>query len=254
VSQGPLQGRVALVTGGAAGIGLALAEGLARRGACVVISDLSGAEGAAERLRAEGLAVHGVVGDVTSEPAVAAMVEAAEGRFGGLDILVNNAGIYASLTPRSFEELDVAEWRRVLDVNVIGTFLCCRGVLPAMRRRGGGRVVNISSGVAFKGNPYMAHYVASKGAVVSLTRALATEMGRHAVLVNSVAPGFTLSENVLRNPTLIAGVKEPSLRNRVLGRDMLPDDLVGAVCFFAGPDSAFITGQTLVVDGGAYYH
>ncbi|WP_043837568.1 SDR family NAD(P)-dependent oxidoreductase [Muricoccus aerilatus] len=254
MSDAPLQGRVALVTGGAAGIGFALASGLGRRGAAVVIADLQGAEDAAARLRAEGLQAQGIGGDVTSEEAVSAMVGAAEHDFGGLDILVNNAGIYASLTPKPFDELNLAEWRRVLDVNVIGTFLCCRGVLPAMQRRGGGRIVNISSGVAFKGNPYMAHYVASKGAVVSLTRALATEMGRHAVLVNSVAPGFTLSENVLRNPMLVAGVKEPSLRNRVLGRDMVPDDLVGAVCFFAGPDAAFITGQTLVVDGGAYYH
>lgn len=249
-----LQGRVALVTGGAAGIGLALATGLAQRGAAVVLADLRGAEAAAACLREDGLAAHGVAGDVTVEASVAAMVETAEQHFGGLDILVNNAGIYASLTPKPFDELDLAEWRRVLEVNVIGTFICCRGVLPAMRRRGGGRIVNISSGVAFKGNPYMAHYVASKGAVVSLTRALATEMGRDSVLVNSVAPGFTLSENVLNNPTLIAGVKEPSLRNRVLGRDMVPDDLVGAACFFAGPDAAFITGQTLVVDGGAYYH
>jgi len=254
VSEGSLAGRVALVTGGAAGIGLALAEGLARRGAAVVIADLAGAEAAAEGLRADGLAAAGIAGDVTSEEAVAAMVALAESRFGGLDVLVNNAGIYAGLTPTPFEELDLGEWRRVLEVNVVGTFLCCRTALPAMRRRGGGRVVNISSGVAFKGNPLMAHYVASKGAVVSLTRALATEMGRDSVLVNSVAPGFTLSGNVLRNPVLMAGVKEPSLRNRVIGRDMLPDDLVGAVCFFAGPDSAFVTGQTLVVDGGAYYH
>ena len=249
-----LQGRVALVTGAGAGIGLVLARELARRGASVVLSDVAGAEEAAEGLQAEGLVAEGRVGDVTVEESVLAMVALAEARFGGLDILVNNAGIYSSLTPQPFETLDLDAWRRVLEVNVIGTFLCCRSVLPAMQRRGGGRVVNISSGVAFKGNPYMAHYVASKGAVVSLTRALATEMGRHGVLVNSVAPGFTLSENVLRNPTLIAGVKEPSLRNRVLGRDMLPDDLAGAVCFFAGPDSAFITGQTLVVDGGAYYH
>ena len=254
MTDAPLRGRVALVTGGAAGIGHALAAGLARRGASVVVADLEGAEDAAARLRAEGLQVQGIAGDVTSEDAVAAMIDAAGTHFGGLDILVNNAGIYATLTPKPFEELGLAEWRRVLDVNVIGTFLCCRAALPAMRERGGGRIVNISSGVAFKGNPYMAHYVASKGAVVSLTRALATEMGRHGVLVNSVAPGFTLSENVLNNPALVAGVKEPSLRNRVLARDMVPDDLVGAVLFFAGPDAAFITGQPLVVDGGAYYH
>ncbi len=249
-----LRGRVAVVTGGASGIGFALARGLAQRGARVLLADLAGASAAAETLRAEGLEAAGCTADVASESATAAMAAAAEASFGGLDILVNNAGIYTSLTPRPFEELDLEEWRRVLEVNVLGTFLSCRAVLPAMRRRGGGRIITISSGVAFKGNPYMAHYVASKGAVVSLTRALATELGRHNVLVNSVAPGFTLSDGVLRNPVLVAGVQEPSLRGRVLARDMLPGDLVGAVCFFAGPDAAFITGQTLVVDGGSYFH
>jgi NAD(P)-dependent dehydrogenase (short-subunit alcohol dehydrogenase family) len=254
VNGGALAGRVAVVTGGAAGIGYALAQGLAQRGAQVLIADLEGAEAAAARLRDAGLRAEGIRANVASESSTIEMVEAAETQFGGLDILVNNAGIYSTLIPKPFEELDVAEWRRVLDVNVIGTFLCCRAVLPAMRRRGGGRIITISSGVAFKGNPYMAHYVASKGAVVSLTRALATELGEHGVLVNSVAPGFTLSDGVLRNPVLVEGVKAPSLRGRVLARDMLPGDLVGAVCFFAGPDAAFITGQTLVVDGGAYFH
>jgi NAD(P)-dependent dehydrogenase (short-subunit alcohol dehydrogenase family) len=174
--------------------------------------------------------------------------------FGAVDILVNNAGIYATLKPKPFEQIDPVEWRRVMEVNVLGVFLCARAVLPAMKARGGGRIVNISSGVAFKGNPNMAHYVASKGAVVSLTRALATELGAHGVLVNSVAPGLTLSDGLRANPELMAGVRERSLRGRVLARDMLPADLVGAVAFFAGPDSAFITGQTLVVDGGAYYH
>jgi NAD(P)-dependent dehydrogenase (short-subunit alcohol dehydrogenase family) len=182
------------------------------------------------------------------------MVTRAEERFGGLDILVNNAAIFSTLKPQPFEQIDAASWRRVLEVNVIGLFLCCRAALPAFKRRGGGRIVNISSGVAFKGNPYMAHYVASKGAVVSLTRALATELGPQGVLVNSVAPGFTLSDGVLQNDTLISGVQERSIRTRAVQRDMVPADLVGAIAFFAGPDAAFITGQTLVVDGGAYYH
>lgn len=249
-----LEGKVAVVTGGARGIGAAVARGLAERGARVVIADLDGAEEAARTLRDAGFEAVGLRVDVSSEADTAAMAAAAEDAFGGLDILVNNAGIYSSLTPKPFAEIDPAEWRRVMEVNTLGIFLCCRAALAPMTRRGGGRIVTISSGVAFKGNPFMAHYVASKGAVVSLTRALATELGPHRILVNSVAPGFTLSDGVLGNPTLVAGVKEPSLRNRVLARDMLPEDLVGAVCFFAGPDSAFITGQTLVVDGGAYYH
>ena len=249
-----LEGKVAIVTGGAMGIGYAIAEALAERGAALVVADIAKAADAAARLSARGARAIGVAVDVASETNTAAMVQAAISAFGGIDILVNNAGIYASLKPKPFEEIDAAEWRRVMEVNAFGIFLCARAVLPAMKARGGGRIINISSGVAFKGNPYMAHYVASKGAVVSLTRALATELGPHQVLVNSVAPGFTLSDGVLANPELVAGVKEPSVRGRVLARAMTPADLVGAVAFFAGPDAAFITGQTLVVDGGAYYH
>jgi NAD(P)-dependent dehydrogenase (short-subunit alcohol dehydrogenase family) len=249
-----LAGKVAIVTGGAQGIGYAVAEALAGRGAALVVADIAGATEAAGRLVAQGARAIGIAGDVASEPDTAAMAEAATSAFGGVDILVNNAGIYATLKPKPFEQIDPAEWRRVMEVNVFGIFLCVRAVLPAMKARGGGRVINISSGVAFKGNPNMAHYVASKGAVVSLTRALATELGPHAILVNSVAPGLTLSDGLRANPELMAGVRERSLRGRVLAREMLPGDLVGAVAFFAGPDSGFITGQTLVVDGGAYYH
>ncbi|MEO5882021.1 MAG: 3-oxoacyl-ACP reductase family protein [Caldimonas sp.] len=250
----PKPDRVAIVTGGALGIGFACAERLAEGGTAVVVADLSGAEQAAEALSDRGLCAVGLRVDVSSETQVDAMATRAEEVFGRVDVLVNNAGIYSSLTPKPFEELTVDDWRQVLDVNVIGVFLCCRAVLPAFKRSGGGRIINISSGVAFKGNPWMAHYVASKGAVVSLTRALASELGRHNVLVNSVAPGFTLSDGVHRNPALVEGVRESSLRGRVLARDMVPADLVGAVEFFAGSQAAFVTGQTLVIDGGAYFH
>jgi len=249
-----LAGKVAIVTGGAMGIGYAIAEALAERGAAVVVADIGKAADAAARLGARGARAIGVSVDVASETDTMAMAKAATAEFGGIDILVNNAGLYSTLEPKPFEEIDPAEWRRVMEVNAFGIFLCARAVLPAMKARGGGRIINISSGVAFKGNPNMAHYVASKGAVVSLTRALATELGRYQILVNSVAPGLTLSDGLLANSQLMAGVKERSLRGRALARDMTPADLIGAVAFFAGPDAAFITGQTLVVDGGAYYH
>jgi NAD(P)-dependent dehydrogenase (short-subunit alcohol dehydrogenase family) len=141
-----------------------------------------------------------------------------------------------------------------MEVNTLGPFLCAKALLPLLRRSPAARIINISSGVAFKGNPLYLHYVASKGAVLSMTRALARELGEEGVLVNGIAPGFTLSEGVAANAELIAGARGPSLAGRVLGRDMYPADLVGAAVFFAGPDCAFITGQTLVVDGGAYFH
>jgi NAD(P)-dependent dehydrogenase (short-subunit alcohol dehydrogenase family) len=246
--------RVIIVTGGASGIGHAIVEHLAREGAAVVIADRADAQTRADALSAQGLTVIGMAVDVADEAQVIAMIADTEARLGRVDVLVNNAGIYSSLEPKPFDTLTTAEWRQVLDVNVVGLFMCCKAATPAFKRAGGGRIINISSGVAFKGNPLMAHYVASKGAVISLTRALATELGAHNVLVNSVAPGFTLSEGVGGNPALVEGVKGPSLKSRVLARDMYPEDLVGAVAFFAGDGSRFITGQTLVVDGGAYYH
>jgi NAD(P)-dependent dehydrogenase (short-subunit alcohol dehydrogenase family) len=249
-----VQAAVAIVTGGAMGIGYAIAQELGRRGARIVIVDRANAASAASQLTEQGMQAFGIEADVASESETKALVAESENQFGRVDALVNNAGIYSTLTPKPFEQIEAAEFRRVMDVNVLGVMLCCQAAVPALRRAGGGRIVNISSGVAFKGNPLMAHYVASKGAVVSLTRALASELGRDNITVNSVAPGFTLSDGVARNPDLIAGVKEPSLRGRVLARDMMPSDIVGAVAFFCGPDAAFITGQTLVVDGGAYYH
>jgi NAD(P)-dependent dehydrogenase (short-subunit alcohol dehydrogenase family) len=250
----PLTGKVAIVTGGAKGIGFAVAADLCKRGASIVVADLDGAMAAAERLRGNGLHAVGLKVDVASEADTATLAAMATAEFGGVDILVNNAAIFSTLKRRPFEEIEAAEWRRVMEVNTLGIFLACRAVLPALKARGGGRIVNISSGVAFKGNPGMAHYVASKGAVVSLTRALATELGRYKILVNSVAPGLTLSDGVLENPELLEGAREFSVRTRALAREMTPADLVGAVAFLAGPDSAFITGQTIVVDGGAYYH
>jgi NAD(P)-dependent dehydrogenase (short-subunit alcohol dehydrogenase family) len=245
-----LDGRVAIVTGGAQGIGRAIADGLAAEGARIVIADLRGAEEAAARYPGGvGLTV-----DVASEADTARMAEETAARCGRIDILVNNAGLYASLAMRPFDQIDVDEWRRVMDVNVMSMFLTCRAVVPHMRAQGGGRIVNISSGTPFRGVPFLLHYVTSKGAIVAFTRALAKELGGDEVLVNCVAPGFTMSEGVKENEEVVKALRDVSLASRTLKRDQEPEDVVGAVVFLCGPGASFVTGQTMVIDGGQYFH
>jgi NAD(P)-dependent dehydrogenase (short-subunit alcohol dehydrogenase family) len=244
-----LDGRVAIVTGGAQGIGRRLAEGLHAEGAQIVVADVRGAEEAAEALGGLGVTV-----DVARPEDTERMAAATMERYGRIDVLVNNAGIYSSLVPTPFERLDVEEWRKVFDVNVMGMWLATRAVAPHMRAAGWGRVINLASGTPFKGVPFLLHYVASKGAVVAMTRSLAKELGADNVLVNAVAPGFTMSDGVLENPVQVEALQEISAKARTLVRDQYPDDIVGAVVFFAGDGAGFITGQSLVVDGGAYFH
>jgi NAD(P)-dependent dehydrogenase (short-subunit alcohol dehydrogenase family) len=245
-----LDGRVAIVTGGSQGIGRAIAERLAGDGARIVIADLKGAEDAAADF-ADGV---GLTVDVSSEDDVARMAADTLEHCGRIDILVNNAGLYAQLAMRPFEQIPAAEWRQVMDVNVLSMFLTCRAVVPHMRERGGGRIVNISSGTPFRGVPFVLHYVTSKGAIVAFTRALAKELGGDNVLVNCVAPGFTLSDGVNEHPEVIDALRDVSIASRTLKRDMVPQDVVGAVAFLCGPESTFLTGQTMVIDGGQYFH
>jgi NAD(P)-dependent dehydrogenase (short-subunit alcohol dehydrogenase family) len=182
------------------------------------------------------------------------MVREAERAFGGVDILVNNAAIFASLESRPFEQITTAEWDRVNAVNVRGVFECCKAAVPAMRKRGGGRIVNISSATVFKGSPMLLHYVTSKGAVVALTRALAREVGQNKIGVNCIAPGFTLSDGVKDNPSYTDAFRNANTATRAMPRDGHPADLIGTLVFLCSPDSDFITGQTIVVDGGSVMH
>jgi NAD(P)-dependent dehydrogenase (short-subunit alcohol dehydrogenase family) len=247
---GSLDGKVALVTGASQGIGRAIAEGLAEEGARIVIADLNGAEEAAKAFTA-GV---GITADVADERGVQRLVDQAVERCGTIDILVNNAGLYASLEMRSFEEIPLDEWRRVMDVNVASMFLMCRSVVPVMRAHGGGKIVNISSGTPFRGVPFLLHYVTSKGAIVAFTRALAKEVGKDDVLVNCVAPGFTMSAGVEAHPVVVEKLRDVSVSARTLQRDQLPEDVVGAVVYLSGPGSDFVTGQTIVIDGGQTFH
>ncbi len=142
----------------------------------------------------------------------------------------------------------------MFDVNVLGMYLATRAVAPFMRRARSGRIINLASGTPYKGVPMFLHYVASKGAVIAMTRSLAKELGGDGVLVNTIAPGFTMSDGVLANQVQVQQLRDVSANARVLARDQYPEDIVGAVVFFAGDDSSFITGQSLVVDGGAYFN
>jgi NAD(P)-dependent dehydrogenase (short-subunit alcohol dehydrogenase family) len=244
-----LDGQVAIVTGRAQGIGRRIAEGLAGEGARVVVADVQAADEVAQALGGIAVAV-----DVSDQEACERMARAAVDAHGRIDILVNNAGIWSSLVPTPFEQLSVDEWKRVFDVNVLGMYLATRAVAPFMREAKRGRIINLSSGTPFKGVPMFLHYVTSKGAVIAMTRALAKELGGDNVLVNTIAPGFTLSDGVLANPVQVEQLQDVSAKARVLVRDQYPDDIVGAVLFFASDDSSFITGQSLVVDGGAYFN
>ena len=247
---GQLDGKVAVVTGAAQGIGKAIADGLAAAGARIVVADLRGAEEAAAAYPAGvGLTV-----DVADEDAVQRMVDETVSQCGSLDVLVNNAGLYATLAMRPFTEIPLEEWRRVMDVNVASMFLTCRAAVPVMQAQGGGAIVNISSGTPFRGVPFLLHYVTSKGAIVALTRALAKEVGKDGVRVNCVAPGFTMSQGVLDNPEVLEKLRDVSVSARTIQRDQEPEDVVGAVVYLAGPSASFVTGQTIVIDGGQYFH
>jgi NAD(P)-dependent dehydrogenase (short-subunit alcohol dehydrogenase family) len=238
---GSLEGKVAIVTGGAQGIGAAIAAGMRAEGAVVVVADLHPPD-------------DGVRADVASEEDVAGMVDEVLERHGRIDLLVNNAGLYASLAMRPFTEIPLEEWNRVMEVNVASMFLTCRAVVPVMREQGGGRIVNISSGTPFRGVPFLLHYVTSKGAIVAFTRALAKELGKDAIHVNCVAPGFTMSDGVKEHPEVVEALRDVSVAARTIQRDQVPEDVVGAVVFLCTPAADFVTGQTMVIDGGQYFH
>jgi NAD(P)-dependent dehydrogenase (short-subunit alcohol dehydrogenase family) len=214
-----LKDRVAIVTGGGSSIGLAIAERLSADGASVVIADIANAAQAAGGLEKASRAALGLATDVSSESDVQQMVDKTMARFGRIDVLVNNAAVSKTLKMTPFEQLTVAEWRKVLDVNTIGTFLCCRGVSAAMRAQKYGRIINVASGTAFESAPFLMHYVASKGAVISMTRALARELGPDNITVNAISPGYILSAGNLENPEFMQAQREAAKASRALPRD-----------------------------------
>ena len=247
---------VVVVTGGAHGIGAAYARGLAGDGAAVVVVDLDseGAEKLAAEIRESGGRALALRADISKEEDLAAMVAATVAEFGTITGLVNNAAVF-SVVPMSrapFDEISLDEWDLMMRVNVRGTWQACKAVIPTMREAGYGKIVNISSGTALKGSASRIHYVTSKAAILGFTKTLAREVGADGIRVNCVAPGSTLSEEDADEKTLAH--RSTRVGDRALPRLQMPVDLVGAVRFMVGPESDFVTGQTLVVDGGSYMH
>jgi len=247
-----LAGQVAVITGAAGGLGRSFALAFAAAGAAVVAADRNeaGVAAVAAEVAERGGRAIAVAVDVTSAASVEAMAERAVAWGGGVDILVNNAAIYAGLERRPFWELDEDAWDRVLAVNLKGAWLCAKAVFPAMRQRGRGKIVNVASATVFSGSPLWAHYVASKGALIALTRTMAREAGDHGVTVNALAPGFTLTEASLG---LMEDAASYGVSRGAIKRAAYPDDMAGAALFLASPASDFITGQTLIVDGGRQF-
>jgi NAD(P)-dependent dehydrogenase (short-subunit alcohol dehydrogenase family) len=249
---GRLNERSIIVTGAAQGIGATYAKALAAEGARVTLCDLTEPRSVADEIRAAGGEAISLVTDVTSAAAVAAMVKATLDAYGAVHGLVNNAAMFGSLKLQPFMDIESDEWDKVMAVNTRGVFECVKAVVPTMRKQKYGKIINIASGTLFKGTPHLLHYVASKGAVVAMTRVMARELGGDNILVNCIAPGLTLSPAV--QATYSRAEIDANKASRALKREEDPEDIIGALIFFASGESDFITGQTLLVDGGSVMH
>jgi NAD(P)-dependent dehydrogenase (short-subunit alcohol dehydrogenase family) len=256
-----IKDKVIIITGAAGGLGQAFAVRFAAEGAKVVAADMADASEtvrlAAEAGAEAGGDAMGIRTDITDVDSVKAMCARAGDEFGGIDGLVNNAAIYAGLKMAPFDQIDERDWDAVMTVNVKGTWITTKEVLPFMKERGGGSVVNISSASVFEGNPYFAHYVASKGAVWALTRSMSRTAGEYNIRVNSVTPGYTMTEaskGLAGDPESFKKNYEDNIAARALKRAMEAADVVGGVMFLLGDDSSFITGQNLNIDGGSIHY
>ena len=251
---GRLEGRVAIVTGGAKGIGAHYSGVLAAEGARVMIADI--ADG--QELAAGIAAKHGAnsvvseIFDVSDEGSVKRLVAKTLERFGQIDVLVNNAALYAPLHEQKFTEIDADLWDKVMAINLRGPFLMAKHVAPEMAKRGYGKIINIGSGTAYRGIPWMMHYVTTKGGIMAMTRSMSRELGDDGIRVNTLMPGFTLSDSIVnQNPGHVETARNRAVASRAIKRDMHPQDLLGALVFLSSADSDFITGQTIAVDGGS---
>ena len=251
-----LKERVAVVTGAARGIGQTYCLALAREGAKVVAVDVLPCAETVDQVRKAGGEVLDITADVADDQCCQAMADKIVQRFGQIDILVNNAAIYGGLKLTPFDQIPEVEWDRVMAVNVKGIWLCCKAVVPIMKQQGKGKIINISSDTIWMGVPLFLHYVASKGAVLALTRALARELAGTGIAVNAITPGYTITEAAqsIAEPETVARLRAWVVDQQIVKRSQEPSDLVGTVIFLASEDSDFITGQTINVNGGATHY
>ena len=252
-----LKGKVVIVTGAARGLGSAFSIRFAAEGAKVVCADISDASETVSHILAAGGEAICVNVNITDYSSVQAMCKTAEEAYGGIDGIVNNAAIYAGIAMEPFHLIEEDEWDRVFSVNVKGTWLCCKAVYPYMVKRGGGSIVNIASSSILEGNPYFAHYTASKGAVWALSRSISRVVGEQGIRCNSVTPGYTMTEaskSLAGDPESFKRNYDYSIQTRAIHRAMEADDLVGGVLFLLSDDSVFMTGQNMNIDGGCIHY
>ena len=251
---GRVDGKVAIVTGAAQGLGATYARALAAEGAKVVIADRDSGETVAQEIKSAGGEAIDVPTDVSDEAATQNLVAQAVEAFGKLDILINNAAIFTAVERKPFDEIPIEEWDLMHAVNVRGTWLCCKAAVQEMRKQSYGKIINISTSRIFQGVPFFLHYDSTKGAVMAITRSLCREVGDDGIRVNCIAPGSTMSENVRKRTNWMGSGAKVQLANRMIKREELPEDLVGAVLYLASAESDFVTGQTLLIDGGVSTH
>jgi 3-oxoacyl-[acyl-carrier protein] reductase len=251
-SMGQLDGRVAIVTGGTRGIGLAYSRGLAGEGASVMVADIANADDVVKEIVGAGGAADSVRVDVTDQSSTEEMAKATAKRFGKIDVLVNNAAYYTAMKRAWFTELDVEEWDKAFAVNVRGPWLCSKAVYPYMKEQQYGKIINVSSTTVWDGTPNFLHYVATKAAMIGFSRALAREVGDNNIAVNTVTPDYTPHD------AAYAAAQPADLDARLIGRRCFkrrqePEDMVPTVVFLASAASDFITGQNFLVNGGSVF-
>lgn len=248
---GNLEGKVAIVTGAARGLGKEYAERLAEEGVAIVVGDVRDCSETVAAVEGAGGRAVGVTLDVTDAASCEAAAKAAEDNFGRIDVLVNNAALYGGLKGGRFESLDPDEWDQCMAVNVTGMWNCCKAVVGGMRQAGGGSIINISSLAAVYGLPFALHYAVSKAAVIGMTRSLARELGKDWIRVNAIAPSAVMTEGTEEFfGAKLEKAKEVIASEQTLQRNLETADLAGSVIYLAGDASKFVTGQTIMVDGG----